>query len=119
AAAPAVAPVIPVVSAPAAPQAPAHPVVQPVVNTSYTYNVHALYSGPSDNFIKKLSNDEKVEFARVFLERLDAPLTVIPEYKVGGDNTKFFSNVIIYYARVRDMISDGLMNKLYEEAKVM
>ncbi len=101
------------------PQAAPEPYVQPVQNANVIYNVHTLYNGPVDQFIAKLTNDEKVQFARVFLERLDGPLAYIPEYKVGGDNTKFFSNVIIYYARVRDLISDSLMNKLYEEAKIM
>ncbi|MCD8285907.1 MAG: hypothetical protein LUD50_01590 [Clostridia bacterium] len=98
---------------------PAAPYAQNVQNASVIYNVHSLYNGPSDKFIAKLTNDEKVEFAKVFLERVDGPLTVIPEYKIGGDNTKFFTNVIIYYARVRDLISDSLMDKLYEEINVM
>ncbi len=102
-----------------APQAAPEPYVQPVQNANVIYNVHTLYNGPVDKFIAKLTNDEKVQFARVFIERLDGPLAYIPDYKVGGDNTKFFSNVIIYYARVRDLISDSLMNKLYEEAKIM
>lgn len=79
------------------------------------YNVNTIYNGPSDSFIRKLTNEEKVEFARVFLERRVGNLSAIPDYVVGGDNKKFFSMVFIYFARVRDVVSDGLMNKLYDE----
>lgn len=80
------------------------------------YNVNTIYNGPADSFIRKLTNEEKVEFARVFLERSSENLLVLPEYIVGGENSKFFSAVFIYLARVRSVVSDGLMNKLYNEA---
>ncbi|MCD8307176.1 MAG: hypothetical protein LUD51_02980 [Clostridia bacterium] len=79
------------------------------------YKVQTIYNGPMDRFISKLSNDEKVEFARVFLERAERPLSAIHEYVVGGDNSVFFSDVIMYYTSVRDIISDSLMTKLYDE----
>lgn len=79
------------------------------------YNVNTIYNGPSDNFIRKLTNEEKVEFARVFLERSTGNLTMIPDYIVGGENSKFFSSVFIYLSHVRSAVTDGLMNKLYEE----
>ncbi len=97
----------------AAPQ-PAASQPQPAASAD-TYRVQTLYNGPTDRFISKLSNDEKVEFARVFLERAERPLYSIHEYHVGGDNTTFFSDVLIYYTAVRDLISDGLMAKIYEE----
>lgn len=90
-----------------------------VETKNVVYNVNTIYHGPTDSFIKKLSNDEKVEFARTFLERSAGNLTGIPEYVVGGNNTRFFSSVFIYFARVRDLVSDGLMNKLYEEVNLM
>lgn len=80
------------------------------------YNVNTIYNGPSDGFIRKLTNEEKVEFARVFLERSSGSLTMIPDYIVGGENSKFFSSIFIYLASVRNIVTDGLMNKLYEEA---
>lgn len=83
------------------------------------YTVEKLYDGPVDDFIKKLSNAEKIEFAQVFLERSKVALNNVPDYVVGGNNTKFFSQVFIYYGRVRDYVSDGLMNRLYEEARMM
>lgn len=98
--------------------AAAYPVpAEPVVETrNIVYNVNTIYNGPSDNFIKKLTNEEKVEFARVFLERNAANLSVLPDYVVGGDNSEFFTSVFIYLSRVRSVVTDGLMNKLYEEA---
>lgn len=78
-----------------------------------------VYNGPSDNFIRKLSDDEKMEFTRIFLERSEPNLSVIPNYIVGGDNSKFFSMIFIYFARVRDIVTDGLMNKFYREVNLM
>lgn len=83
------------------------------------YNVNTIYNGPTDDFIKKLSTDEKVEFARLFLEKRTGASHGIPDYVVGGDNSRFFSMLFIYFARIRDIVSDGLMNKFYEEAKLM
>lgn len=102
--------------------APAATVVEPttVVETrNVIYNVQTIYNGPTDSFINKLNNNERIEFAKVFLERSQGNLNVIPNYNVGGENSKFFSCVIIYYSRIRDLISDGLMNKLYQEGKAM
>ncbi len=99
-------------SADAAAQQPV--TVMPIESQNVIYNVHPIYNGPTDSFIKTLTNDEKVEFLEVFIQRNKGALTVIPDYKIGGDNTKFFSAVIIYYARVSDLISDGLMDKLFD-----
>ncbi len=78
-----------------------------------------LYDGPVDDFIRKLNNMERKEFYAVFLERSRGNLTNVPDYIVGGNNSKFFSSVFIYYGRVRPLVSDGLLNKLYEQAHVM
>lgn len=78
-----------------------------------------LYDGPVDEFIKKLNNYERKEFYAVFLERSRGNLPNIPDYIVGGNNNKFFSTVFIYFGRVRALVSDGLLNKLYEQAHVM
>lgn len=92
----------------------------PVVETrNVVYNVNTIYNGPLDNFIKKLNNEQKVEFAKVFLERQVGNLSAIPDYVVGGENSQFFSSVFIYFARVRNIVSDGLMNKLYEEVNLI
>ena len=43
----------------------------------------------------------------------------MPEYVVGGNNQKFFASVFIYWARISNRVSDGLMNKLYEQGNIM
>lgn len=107
------------VEQPAAAQTAAQTPQTQVETRNVVYNVNTIYNGPSDNFIKKLTNDEKVEFARIFLERRQGNISGIPEYVVGGDNSGFFSKIFIYFARVRDLVSDGLMNKFYEEVNLM
>lgn len=83
-------------------------------NSEEFYNVTQIYKGPTDEFIKELTNDEKIEFAKVFLERRDDVMSEIPEYIIGGNNEKFFSSIFIYYGRLCDRISGTLMNKIYE-----
>lgn len=83
-------------------------------NTEEFYNVTQIYKGPTDEFIKELTNDEKIEFAKVFLERRDDVMSEIPEYIIGGNNDKFFSSIFIYYGRICGRISGTLMNKIYE-----
>ena len=90
-----------------------------VIQKNIVYNVNTVYNGPTDNFIRKLSNEEKVEFAKVFLERKSGNLANIPQYVVGGDNTIFFKSIFIYLSRVRSLVSDNLMNKLYEEVHLL
>ena len=105
---------VPVAETPVAESAP-----NSVIETrNVVYNVNTIYNGPSDSFIRKLTNEEKVEFARLFLEKNTESLLVIPDYVVGGDNSKFFSSIFIYLARVRSVVTDGLMSKLYEEASL-
>ena len=102
----------PVVAAEAAPEAkkeePDQKLYSPVI-----------YNGPTDDFIRTLTNDQKVEFSKVFLERQQGPISCIPDYSVGGRNDKFFASIFIYYARVRDLVSDELMNSFYKQANVM
>ncbi|MDE6441673.1 MAG: hypothetical protein K2L12_02845 [Clostridia bacterium] len=73
----------------------------------------------SDSFISKLSDAEKVEFTRTFIERANGDLANIPEYVIGGNNKKFFSAVFIYLGRIRGMISDGLLNKMFKELNML
>lgn len=128
-------PVIVNVNAPAAnertepaPEAYQQPAPQPVYQPApETYQQPAPqpvyqpagYTGPTDGFIQKLSDEEKTEFCRIFIEKKKGALSYLPEYVVGGENRKFFSTVFIYFARVREIVSDELMNKFYEELNVM
>lgn len=82
------------------------------------YEVKAIYDGPVDEFIKKLTTAERIEFANAFIEH-NIILPNVPDYVVGGKNQKFFTSVFIYYARIREHISDGLLNKLYEQGNMM
>ncbi|MDE6868132.1 MAG: hypothetical protein K2J83_03185 [Clostridia bacterium] len=79
------------------------------------YRVNTVYQGPTDEFLRKLTNDEKIEFAMIFIERSKGEIGKVPEYAIGGDNKKFFSSVFIYLGRIRGIISDGLLNKMYKE----
>ena len=78
-----------------------------------------IYNGPRDAFIDTLSNEERVEFARTFIERRNGEIQGVPEYKLNGDNEKFFQSLFIYYARIRGLVSDGLMNKFYEKVNAI
>ncbi len=79
------------------------------------YKVNTVYQGPTDEFLRKLTNDEKIEFAMIFIEKSKGEIGRVPEYAIGGDNRKFFSSVFIYLGRIRGIISDGLLNKMYKE----
>lgn len=93
------------------------PIVQKNPDPS-VYTVEPIYDGPIDEFIKKLTNSERIEFAHCFLEK-NLVLPNVPDYVVGGNNGKFFSSVFIYYARICDRVSHGLINKLYEQGNIM
>ena len=54
-----------------------------------------------------------------FIEKGKGNIGNIPEYVIGGNNKKFFSAVFIYLGRIRSMISDGLLNKMYKELNMM
>lgn len=84
-----------------------------------TLNAQGAYSGPTDAFLQKLNGEQKSEFTKTFLEHGSCNIDGIPDYVVGGDNSKFFSSIFIYLSRVRDLISDGLMDKLYEEVNLL
>ena len=77
------------------------------------------YGGPSDDFIDKLTNDEKIEFAMTFIEKSKGDVGNIPEYVIGGNNKKFFSSVFIHLGRIRGMITDGLLNKMFKELDML
>ena len=79
------------------------------------YKVNTVYQGPTDEFLRKLTNDEKIEFAMIFIEKSKGEIGRVPEYAIGGDNKKFFNSVFIYLGRIRGIISDGLLNKMYKE----
>lgn len=74
-----------------------------------------IYDGPSDEFIAKLTNAQKLEFAKTFIDKSGANISFLPEYKVGENNKEFFDYVIVYYARIKSVASDGLIDMMYKE----
>lgn len=81
------------------------------------YAPREVYRGPSDKFIEKLEESEKIEFAKIFLDKQKGPCPELPDYVVGGDNKEFFNSIFLYLGKYRSMISDGLMSKIYNELK--
>lgn len=73
----------------------------------------------TDSFMEKLTETEKIEFTRTFIEKANGDIGNIPEYVIGGSNKKFFSAVFIYLGRIRGLISDGLLNKMFKELNML
>ncbi len=109
---------VPVRSAP-----PVQTAAQPRTNNAgqetRIYTINTIYGGPVDEFMRKLTNDEKIEFAMTFIEKSKGNIGNIPEYVIGGNNRLFFSSVFIYLGRIRGLISDGLLNKMYKELNML
>jgi hypothetical protein len=72
---------------------------------------------PTDKFISTLTDTEKAEFSRLFLE--DLAYDNIPQYVVNGDNERFFSCIFLYLGRFRSVLSDGLLNKIYLQLNLL
>lgn len=98
---------------------PVPPVSEQPPKEAPIYTLDAIYAGPMDDFIRKLSNDERIEFAKTFIEKTRGNLGAIPDYNIGGNNKRFFSCVFIYLGRIRGMVSDGLLNKMYKELDLL
>ena len=109
---------VPIRSAP-----PVQTATQPQTNNAgqetRIYTINTIYGGPVDEFMRKLTNDEKIEFAMTFIEKSKGNIGNIPEYVIGGNNRLFFSSVFIYLGRIRGLISDGLLNKMYKELNML
>ena len=98
---------------------PVPPVSEQPPKDPHIYTIDTIYAGPMDDFIRKLSNDERIEFAKTFIEKNRGDLGNIPDYVVGGENKKFFNVVFIYLGRIRGLVSDGLLNKMYKELNML
>lgn len=118
---PAVQPVYlqPVYAAPAPAPAPAAHAPASHTTGEIVYTAKEVYRGPTDSFISRLTDSEKIEFAKLFLEKINGSYTNIPDYVIGGDNKEFFSSIFIYLGKFRSLLSDGLMNKIYEELNLL
>lgn len=95
----------------------AAPKPQPVADEqvhTIVYKVRTMYNGPTDEFIETLSTDEKIEFAKVFLEKSKGEIPRgVPDYEVGGDNDDFFAAIFIHLGKTRVLVSKELLKKFY------
>ena len=69
--------------------------------------------------MSRLTDSEKIEFSKLFLEKINGSFANVPDYVIGGDNKEFFSSIFIYLGKFRPMLSDGLMNKFYNELNLL
>ena len=82
----------------------------------FVYTPKAVtYKGPTDAFLDTLSNEEKIEFCKVFVDKSKGNLPAkMPDYEIGGDNEDFFPAIFINLGRFRAMLSSGLLRKIYK-----
>ncbi len=66
-----------------------------------------------DPFISSLTPAERDEFDRLFISRIYGDNKRLPAYRIGGDNREFFSKIFVFMGRYRNVISDGLLEKIY------
>ena len=66
-----------------------------------------------DMFISSLTPAERDEFDRLFISRIYGENKRLPAYQIGGDNREFFSKIFVFMGRYRNVISDGLLEKIY------
>jgi hypothetical protein len=86
---------------------------------AYTYDQgeeEQPYDGPTDSFIETLDNSEKYEFKDLFIDMNKGHIAGLPDYKVGGDNTKFFATIFAYLGTLKRIASDDLLGKFYQKA---
>lgn len=71
----------------------------------------------ADNFLDELTDEEKAEFERLFVQR-SFRAEGLPAYVPGGDNRAFFRAVFAYLGAFREEISEGLLEKLDEYCEI-
>lgn len=65
-----------------------------------------------DTFLSSLTDEERKEFEDLFVDRIYGES--LPLYTAGEDNAAFFRNVFIRLGKYRDVISDDLLEKMYD-----
>lgn len=106
--------------APAAAPVPAQPTTTVTASSDgVVYTAKEVYRGPTDAFMSRLTDSEKIEFSKLFLEKINGSFANVPDYVIGGDNKEFFASIFIYLGKFRSMLSDGLMNKFYNELNLL
>lgn len=83
----------------------------------YAQNAPGYYGGPipylPDAFINSLTPAERDEFDKLFISRIYGENKRLPVYTVGADNREFFAKVFVFMGRYRTIISEGLLEKIY------
>ena len=79
----------------------------------YAQGMASAYAFPPDAFINSLTPAERDEFDKLFISRIYGENKRLPVYTVGADNREFFSKIFVFMGRYRNIISDGLLEKIY------
>jgi len=51
----------------------------------------------------------------LFISRVYGDNKRLPMYRIGGDNKEFFTKVFVFIGRYRNVISDNLLEKIYNQ----
>ena len=89
----------------------------PAQNTAPFAEAQASYV--PDAFINGLTAAERDEFNKLFISRIYGENKRLPAYIIGGDNREFFTKVFVFMGRYRNVISDGLLEKIYEYSNLI
>ncbi|MCD8201514.1 MAG: hypothetical protein LUD47_05565 [Clostridia bacterium] len=100
-------------SAPVAPDG-FYDVAAPVAALPPVYT--RAYEYEDDAFIRTLTATERSEFYALFIDKVKGNFYYLPEYRIGGDNREFFSELFIRLGNVMDVMSRQLMSKVYQWA---
>ena len=72
-----------------------------------------------DAFINGLTPSERDEFNKIFISRIYGENKRLPQYVVGGDNREFFTKVFVFMGKYRTVMSDGLIQKIYDYSNLI
>ncbi len=72
-----------------------------------------------DAFLNGLNAAERDEFTKLFISRIYGENKRLPVYTVGGDNREFFTKIFVFMGRYRNVISDSLLEKIYEYSNLV
>lgn len=86
---------------------------QPPVAPPNGQSYYAASGYIPDAFFSSLTPAEKDEFDRLFISRIYGDNKRLPAYRLGGDNREFFTKIFVFMGRYRNVISDGLLEKIY------
>ena len=91
---------------------------QPGQPNPYYNNMNTAGYVP-DAFINGLTPSERDEFNKIFISRIYGENKRLPAYVVGGDNREFFTKVFVFMGKYRTVMSDGLIQKIYDYSNII